>query len=427
MMTKEENERLTKIGPRTPCGEFLRRYWQPAALSEELLAGGAPLPVTLLGEELVLFRDERGQPGLLALHCSHRGADLSYGRLEDGGLRCIYHGWLYDIHGNCLDQPAQAGGGEHKSAIRHPAYPCQEAAGVIFAYLGPGEPPLLPAYDLLTVPEEYRYMPMKSFHECSFLQGNEGNLDPVHLSFLHRLWEDKDAEAWSSGGKGMARATALELNRSDLAPLIDAEVTDFGLRIFSVRKVAEDQNYVRITNFVMPNLCAIGGGTGGDGYQMDWHVPIDDTHHWKYSMAFRRSQPLTDRRLKDRLAGITTGYRRKQTAANRYLQDRGEMNTKSFSGLGNNFMGHDGFAVETPGPIQDRTQEHLVTTDKAIVAGRKLLLQGIRDVEEGRDPQHVVRDPERNRFPYIMVRHVVVQAGVDWRNSWKENIPDRVR
>jgi phenylpropionate dioxygenase-like ring-hydroxylating dioxygenase large terminal subunit len=401
---------------------MLRRYWQPAALSEELPPGGAPLPVKLLGEDLVLFRDDEGRPGLLGLHCSHRGADLSYGRVEDGGLRCIYHGWLYDIRGNCLDQPGEPGGGEHKGAIRHPAYPCQERAEVIFAYMGPGETPLLPAYDLFAVPEDYRYQPAKSYHECSYLQANEGNLDPVHLSFLHRLWRDDSPEALESAGQGMRRTTAHELNLQDTAPSIDAELTDYGLRIYSVRRAGADQNYVRITNLVMPNLCAIGGGTGGDGYQMDWHVPIDDTRHWKYSMAFRRSSPLEDRRLKDRLRAITTGYRRVRNKSNRYLQDRGEMKTKSFTGLGTNFLDHDGWGVESPGAIQDRTAEHLVSTDKAIVAGRKILLQAIRDVEEGRDPLHVIRDPGRNRFPHLFVRHEVVPSSRDWKGYWKEGI-----
>src|SRR5207244_7600134 len=152
----------------TPGGELMRRYWQPAALSEELPVDGAPVPVRLLGEDLVLFRDDGGMPGLLGLHCSHRGADLSYGRLEDGGLRCIYHGWLYDVHGRCLEQPGEpqavlaAGGasspddplgqarpGGFKEKIRHVAYPCLERVGAIFAYMGPGQPPELPNYDFL--------------------------------------------------------------------------------------------------------------------------------------------------------------------------------------------------------------------------------------------------------------------------------------
>src|SRR5579871_1839725 len=145
MLAQADNEQLTRVGPGTPCGAMLRRYWQPAALSEELPAGGAPLPVRMLGEDLVLFRDEHGQPGLLGIHCAHRGADLSYGRLEDGGLRCLYHGWLYDRTGRCLEQPGEPAGSTFHERIRQTAYPCQEVAGIIFAYLGPGEPPLLPA------------------------------------------------------------------------------------------------------------------------------------------------------------------------------------------------------------------------------------------------------------------------------------------
>src|SRR6476646_9524441 len=123
-MNEAENELLTRTGPGTPCGELMWRYWQPAALSEELPPGAAPMPITLFGEELVLFRDDQGRLGLIGLHCSHRGADLSFGRLEDGGLRCIYHGWLYDVHGRCLDQPGELGGGTQRNAIRQPAYPC---------------------------------------------------------------------------------------------------------------------------------------------------------------------------------------------------------------------------------------------------------------------------------------------------------------
>src|SRR5246500_5939834 len=153
-MDKTENDLLTQTGPGTPCGELMRRYWMPAALSEELPRGGAPLALKLLGEELVLFRDDQGQPGLLGLHCAHRGADLSYGRLEDGGLRCIYHGWLYDIHGRCLEQPGEPAGSAFYQKIRHIAYPCLETGGLILAYLGPGDPPLLPGFDFLQAPAE---------------------------------------------------------------------------------------------------------------------------------------------------------------------------------------------------------------------------------------------------------------------------------
>src|SRR5919202_294131 len=156
MLTKEENDLLTQTGPGTPCGDLMRRYWQPVALSEELPPGGAPLPVQILSEELVLFRDEAGVPALLGLHCPHRGADLSYGRLEDGGLRCLYHGWLYDGAGRCLEQPGEPAGSQFRTKVRHTAYPCQEAGGLILAYLGPAPAPLLPAYDFLDTTDPYR-------------------------------------------------------------------------------------------------------------------------------------------------------------------------------------------------------------------------------------------------------------------------------
>src|SRR5438067_59721 len=185
MLTKEQNDLLTQTGPGTPGGELIRRYWQPIALAKDLALGGAPIPVRILSEDLVLFRDDGGQLGLLGIHCSHRGADLSYGRVEDGGLRCIYHGWLYDRAGRCLEQPGEPAGSTFHERIRHPSYAVQERAGVVWAYMGPGEPPLLPGYELFSVPESHVWV-HKYFHECSYLQGNEGNLDPTHPFFLHR-------------------------------------------------------------------------------------------------------------------------------------------------------------------------------------------------------------------------------------------------
>src|SRR5919109_5296208 len=191
MLSKEDNELITRTGPGTPCGELMRRYWQPAALAEELPAGGAPLPIRLLGEDLVLFRDDQGRPGLLGIHCAHRGADLSYGRLEDGGLRCIYHGWLYDRSGRCLEQPGEPAGSTFHERIRQTAHPCREVAGYIFAYLGPGEPPLLPNFEFLTTDDGHRYA-AKRLNECNFLQGLEGTYDPQHLCFLHLIYAAQD-------------------------------------------------------------------------------------------------------------------------------------------------------------------------------------------------------------------------------------------
>ena len=375
MISAEENNLLTQIGPETPCGGLLRRYWQPVALSEELPEGGAPVKVKILSEELVLFRDDQKRPGLLGLHCSHRGTDLSYGRVEDGGLRCLYHGWLYDVAGRCLEQPGEPGGGEHRDAIRHPAYTCKEVGGVIFAYMGPGVPPLLPNYDFLTAPEEYRTV-VKIFHNCSYLQGNEGNIDPVHLSFLHQyLSEAQVARLRIVQG---SNATDNTLLANDITPTIEVEVTDFGLRIYTLRDAGSDKRYFRVTNFVMPNLSAFGGSTVGDGYAVHWHVPIDDTHHWKYVFMFSRTKPLDPELRNKSRSELTADYHPTRNKANRYQQDRESMKTKTFTGMGINFQAHDAFATESQGPVQDRTNEHVVSSDKAIVAARKLLLSAMQ-------------------------------------------------
>ena len=410
MMTREENQLLSQTGAGTPCGDLLRRYWQPVALSEELKNGGAPLPIMLMGEELVVFRDEQGRIGVLDAHCCHRGADLSYGRLEAGGLRCIYHGWLYDVHGKILEQPGEPNKGENRHEICQPSFPCQEIGGVIFAYIGPGEPPLLPRYEFLHVPDAHRFV-SKIHHQCNYLQSNEGNIDPVHLSFLHRNLEDSEGDRRRrvTGGEFSPNA----LYGADLAPRIELELTDFGLRIFTVRALQEANVYFRTSNFVMPNFSTFPGQTAAEGYSVNWHVPIDDMSHWKFVIVFSREKALDQDIIGRSRDELTTDYRMTRNKANRYLQDRKSMKTKSFSGIGHAFQAQDACVIEGAGPIQDRTKEHLVTSDKAIVAARKLLLKGIEDVKRGRDPLHVVRDPAKNNFLHLAVISEVTAKSAD--------------
>jgi nitrite reductase/ring-hydroxylating ferredoxin subunit len=398
MLSQEENELLTKTGPGTPSGELLRRYWQPAALLAELPPGGPPLPVRLLGEDLVLFRDEEGRPGLIGLRCSHRGADLSYGRLEDGGIRCPYHGWLYDISGRCLEQPGEPAGSTFHEKIEHLAYPCQTVGGLILAYLGPGEPPLVPSYDILLAPDDRRRN-TKVYRECNYLQGNEGNIDSVHLSFLH-----SQQPRW---------------RKNPGFDEVQIESTNHGIRNYWVRHL-EDGNYVHITSFVMPNMGAFGGGRG-EGYSCNWHVPIDDTHHWEYVINFRYEAPSEEWWSRQADQGeLGLDYRPVRNLANRYLQDRDEQKTRTFLGLGGYFYAHDGYATETPGPIQDRTQEHLGFGDQAIIAERRMLLKAIVAMKEGLDPLGVVRDPVDNRFE-IVSRGEEIPASWDWRIYWQQN------
>lgn len=412
MMTKEENDLLTVIGRGAPGGELLRRYWQPACLSEELPPGGAPLPVKLLGEDLVMFRDDEGKPGLLGIHCSHRGADLSYGRIENGGLRCIYHGWLFDTCGSVLEQPGEPGGGANRNSIRHPSYPCRETGGVVFAYLGPGEPPLLPRYEFLTVPGDQRFV-TKIYHECSYLQSNEGNIDPVHLSFLHRnlAAAEVDRNRRVPGSEVSPNA----LYGKDIAPKVDVELTDFGVRIYTVRSLGDNKVYLRASYFIMPNLSAFPGQTAPAGYTVGWHVPIDDTHHWKYVFVFSRERALQKEVIQRSRSEMTPDYHLVRNPANRYMQDREAMKTQTYSGLGYSFQAQDACVTQGAGPIQDRTAEHLVSSDKAIVAARKLLLKAIGDVQAGRDAFHVVRDPKLNRVPQLTVLSEVVPSSTDWK------------
>ena len=415
MISREENELLTQSEPGTPCGEMLRRYWQPVALSEELPAGGAPLTVRILGEDLVLFRDDGGRIGLLGLHCSHRGTDLSYGRIENGGLRCLYHGWLYDIAGRCLEQPGEPGGGAHRDGIRHRAYPCKEVAGAIFTYMGPDEPPLLPNYDFLSASGDHLYV-SKIFHECNYLQANEGNIDPVHLSFLHRFLENQDSRY--RGVRG-ADESHYNLVARDSAPILDVELTNFGARIYTVRKLENDRQYLRVSCFVMPNLSAFPGQTGGEGYSVNWHVPIDDTHHWKYTFVYSCGAPLRKDLVNRERSELGPDYRLIRHDANRYLQDRDAMKTKTYAGMGSGFQAHDAFATASQGAIQDRSEERLVSSDKAIVAARKLMVKAIRDVQEGKDPLHVIRSASANRFRHFMVISDMIPSSADWRQYAK--------
>ncbi|HYY25970.1 MAG TPA: Rieske 2Fe-2S domain-containing protein [Candidatus Udaeobacter sp.] len=416
MISEQENNLLTQTGSRTPCGELMRRYWQPIALTEELPQGGAPLKITIFSEDLVLFRDDHGRPGLLGIHCAHRGTDLSYGRVEDGGLRCLYHGWLYDIGGKVLEQPGEPGGGANRHEIRHLAYPCQEAGGVIFAYLGSGEPPLLPNYEFLTVPEAQRTV-TKIRYNCNYLQGNEGNIDPVHLSFLHQYLQEGQVPLQRIV-RGSDATDNLLLGK-DIAPTIDVEVMNYGLRIYATRSAGPEKTYLRVTNFIFPNLAAFGGSTIGEGYSVHWHVAIDDTSHWKYVFMFSRARPLSEELRNKSRAEFTADYRLDRSGANRYQQDRDSMKTKTFTGMGFNFQAHDAFATESQGPVQDRTAEHLVSSDKAIVAARKLLLNAIRDVKEGREPLHVIHDPKLNHFENIVVHSELVPASTDWKQYAK--------
>jgi phthalate 4,5-dioxygenase len=422
MLSKENNELLCKTGPGTPGGDLMRSYWQPAALSRELKSD-EPLRVRLLGEDLVMFRDAHGKPQLISRFCPHRRTDLSYGRVEENGIRCIYHGWLIDGRGRCMQRPA-----ERDAAASRPtppltdAYPCHEAGGLILAYMGKGAAPDLPRLHFLQGTEEQTFV-MKVLQECNYLQGNEGNLDPAHLSFLH-IFLPEGVKLNLNERSGALN----EVFAGDSAPEINVSETPYGLRIVSARTNRPGHRWVRITNFLMPNAAAIHGSplthprknpiSENCGYQINWHVPIDDVNHWKYVVAHRFDGPVDKEFLQKGFDSVGADFVLPRNRENLFKQDREEMRTRSFAGLGPSFFVHDKCVIEAQGGIIDRSQEHLGSTDTAVVKMRKQLLSSIAEIREGRDPLMVDRNGARNSLEELTVLSVEMPADADLTHSW---------
>jgi len=388
MLSPEENKLLTQTNSGTPMGELMRRYWIPALLSEEIpTPDGPPVRVRMLGEELVAFRDSSGRIGLLAERCAHRGTSLFYGRNEECGLRCIYHGWKYDVEGNVLETPAEPGDSDFRKKLHHTAYPTHEAGCVIYAYLGPRDKmPLFPNYEWTQVPLKQTYV-TKCLMECNYLQGLEGECDSSHLSFLHRAVDNSRNQP---------------LYKTDTAPFYETEETDFGLRLIATRKAADNQNYVRFSAFVMPVYGCVPAGRPTnelDGYEIHTYVPADETHTWRYDIGFRRARGVSEDEV-HRRKQIGPDYLRIRNARNNYLQDRQMQKTVNFTGI-EDFLNHDACATESMGPIVDRAREHLGVGDITVIAIRKFLLQAVRSLDSGKEPPHVIRTAEQNNLFHV--------------------------
>jgi hypothetical protein len=282
--------------------------------------------------------------------------------------------------------------------------------------MGPGEPPLLPNYEFLNQPAGH-FCVYKVYHECNYLQANEGNIDPVHLSFLHRFLEHKEERY--TGVRG-TEESHYNLIAKAQPPMLDVEITDFGVRIYSVRQMGEDKIYLRVSNFVLPNLSTFPGQTGGQGYGINWHVPIDDTHHWKYCFFFNREAPLDPAVIDTSLAEVDAQYRPIRNESNHFMQDRESMQTQTYTGMGSGFQNHDAFATGSQGTVQDRTHENIVSSDIAIVAARKLMEKAIRDIQDGREPPHVLRTPEQNDLSHLLVISDLVSGVSDWKKYTRQ-------
>ncbi|HXS38856.1 MAG TPA: Rieske 2Fe-2S domain-containing protein [Stellaceae bacterium] len=415
MLKREQNERLVRVGAGTPAGNLFRRYWQPALLSEELPEkDGAPQRVRMFGEDLVAFRDSNGRVGLVDAYCPHRRAPLFFGRNEECGLRCVYHGWKFDADGHCVDLPSEPETSPMKSRVTIKAYPTFEAGGMVWAYLGPSDKmPAKPDYEWMRVPATHRHV-TKTFEDCNYLQALEGGLDTAHSSFLHNL---------RLGDNRLLR------NR-DGAPRIDVETTEYGYTYISTRKASEQDAYVRVYHYVMPfqqmrgNVTARVGGRA-EFPRLDGHlwVPVDDEHtcvyNWAYS--YDRSTPFTPdfirfidadygRGEEDLIPGT---YRLKRNLANDYMIDRVMQKTVNSTGIVG--VNTQDFAVqEGMGPIVDRSLENLGTSDRPIVTMRRLLLEAVDAVERGGDPPAL--DPKSHRA--IRAHDGVVPKGDNWRDAF---------
>ncbi|WP_224814223.1 aromatic ring-hydroxylating dioxygenase subunit alpha [Hasllibacter sp. MH4015] len=386
MMSQEMNDQITRVGPGAPAGKVLRHYWQPAALSDELIGARPVVPVKLMGEDLVLFRDEGGTLGLIGRHCPHRGADLAYGRLEDNGLRCPFHGWHFDCTGQCVEQPGEPEGSRMHEQIKAVSYPVQEKNGIIWAYMGEGNPPPFADFDCFRAPDTHVFA-FKGLWECNWLQAMEVGIDPAHASFLHRFLQDEDpADSYGKQFRDKAGNTEFpmtKLLREYPRPEISVDETEYGLKLTALRHLDDGRTHVRVTNQIFPQAICIP--MSREMTITQWHVPVDDETCYWYSMftSFNapvdkvkmREQRLAEHRLPD--------YAPLKNARNNYGYDAEEQGKMTYTGMGLDINVHDQWAVESMGRIQDRRFEHLGKTDVGIIKYRRMLRAAIAAVEAG--------------------------------------------
>ena len=395
MLSQNINDLITRTGPGRPAGDVLRRYWQPAALSEELTGPRPVVPVNLLGESLVLFRNESGELGLIDRHCPHRGADLCFGRLEDNGLRCPFHGWHFDRTGQCVEQPGEPLGSTMHERIRTPAYPVVERNGIVFAYLGPGDPPAFPNFDCFRAPETHVFA-FKGLWECNWLQAMEVGIDPAHASFLHRFLQDEDpGDSYGKQFRDTAAQTDMpmtQLLRDYPRPDISVDETSYGMRLTALRHLEDGRTHVRVTNHIFPQAICIP--MSREMTITQWHVPVDDEHCYWYSMFTSFDKPvdkqtMREQRLKEHRLPDYAPIKNKR---NHYGYNPDEQSSLTYTGMGMDINVHDQWAVESPGPIQDRTKEHLGKTDVGISLNRRKLRDAISQLKEGNETALPMRD-----------------------------------
>jgi phthalate 4,5-dioxygenase len=410
MLSKHDNELLTRVGAGTPTGELMRQYWHPFLYPWELERDGAPLRIRLLGEDLIAFRASTGAVGLIQNNCPHRGASLFFGRNEENGLRCVYHGWKFDVDGTCVDMPNEPAESDFKSKIKATAYPCVERGGMIWTYMGPeSPPPPLPALEFLDVEDDQRFY-WKRVQTSNWVQAMEGDIDQSHNSFLH-TWLDPAHDT-----SGRDRIT--QIRARDRSPHFEAVETNYGVCVAARRDAEPDTYYIRITQFLLPYHTMTG--PYGENPMRTWRgwVPIDDENTLVHGVNFHPLRPLREGERGRRTTTGPGGYRvrgnvfylepedRAPTTSrpfgawypldsldNDLRIDRHVQKTLTYSGIPV-FWAQDGGTQLSMGKIYDRSKEHLGTTDLGIIATRRKLMKAALALRERGETPPGVRNPE---------------------------------
>lgn len=421
MMKPEDNELLTRVGPGTAMGDLLRRFWLPALLEEEVHEkDGAPVRLRLLGEDLVAFRDTDGKLGVLDAHCAHRRAHLYFGRNEERGLRCVYHGWKYDVSGRCVDMPSEPADSDFKDKVKTKSYPVETRGGVVWIYMGPAElEPDLPDFEWARLPRS-RCELTKRVQQCNWAQAVEGGIDSSHISYLHRNLRDLDP---AKSGTGHRSYTS-----RDRSPVFTVKETDYGLVIGARRHATEESFYWRITQFLVPFWTMIPpilredvDDSAEDTYAGHAWVPIDDENTWTWSFNCNPHRDFNDKEKtlfhpRTGMWGpIDDSYWPRWNKDNDYGLDRDLQTNVSYTGI-KGIPNQDAAVQESMGPIADRSLEMLGTSDKAIIAFRRLLLEMANDLQNGREPDATTQAARYNvrSASVLLEKHVPFDEGAAW-------------
>lgn len=405
MLKRDDNLKLTQTGPGTPMGDLFRYFWIPALLSAELPEPDCPPKrLDILGEPLLAFKDSNNQVGIIDRRCPHRGADLYYGRNEECGIRCVYHGWKFDINGNCVDLPTAPKDSNFKEKIRVTAYPTQELAGFIWIYMGPrkNKLPEIPKQEFTLLPSSHVFI-SKKWQECNWAQSLEGGIDTAHLSFLHMPAPIQNKENITTNVVSGAALSdqdgdnRIRWVRDDPCPKFTVLQHPAGLLLGAARRADNEDIYWRTTQYLMPNYAYAPNAFPGETQHGQCWVPIDDTSCWIFCYSWNPDRALTAEERQKFTKGfsihaeVDAEFLPLRRQSNNYLMNRNDQKINTYTGI-QGVSEQDAAIQNSQGPIVDRSREHLGQTDVGIIEFRKLILSAADKLHSGQAPCNAVAD-----------------------------------